>query len=89
MAEETFWSYKIFKNSPKATVSYREIARLYGISVRNAQSYIKRDLQAGMIFKEHSSCFRWRKVSYYLTPLGYSHLHKDLMVPIAVQENSL
>ncbi len=81
MAEETFWSYKIFKNSPKATVSYREIARLYGISVRNAQSYIKRDLQSGMIFRERAGRFHWRKVSYYLTPLGYSHLHKDLMTP--------
>ena len=81
MAEEIFWSYKMFKNSPKATISYLEIARLYGISVRNAYRYIKQDLQLGMIFKERSSRFRWRKVSYYLTPLGYSHLHKDLMAP--------
>ncbi|QVL56512.1 MAG: hypothetical protein KFB95_04770 [Simkaniaceae bacterium] len=81
MAEEIFWSYKIFKNSPKATISYTQIARLYGISVPCAQSYIKRDLQLGMIFRDNSDRLPWKKVSYYLTPLGYSHLHKDLATP--------
>lgn len=83
MAEETFWSYKMFKNSPKATISYMEISRLYGVSVRSAYRYIKLDLQLGMIFRESSVRLPWRKTSYYLTPLGYSHLHKDLMVPLS------
>lgn len=81
MAEEIFWSYKIFRNGPKVTISYKEIAHLYGISVPRARSYIKRDLQLGMIFRDNSNWLPWKKVSYYLTPLGYSHLHKDLATP--------
>ena len=75
-----FWSHKLFKNHPKAVISYRDIARLYDISVRSARSYIRRDLKIGMIFKEP---FPSKKNCYYLTAIGYSYLHKDLMTPVA------
>ena len=75
-----FWSHKLFKTHPKATMSYREIAQLYDISVQSARNYIRRDLKFGMIFKEPSPS---KKNCYYLTPTGYSHLHKDLMTPPA------
>jgi hypothetical protein len=73
-----FWSYKLFKNHPKAMVSYQDIARLYGISVRSARNYIRRDLKLGLIFKELSPP---KKNCYYLTPTGYGYLHRDLMTP--------
>ena len=77
-----FWSHKLFKNHPKAIISYREIAQLYDISVRSARNYIRRDLKIGMIFKEPSLS---KKNCYYLTAIGYGYLHKDLMTPPAPQ----
>ena len=77
-----FWSHKLFKNHPKAIMSYRDIARLYGISTQSARNYIRRDLKLGLIFKDPSPP---QKNCYYLTPTGYSYLHQDLMTPPAAQ----
>ncbi|WP_316357166.1 hypothetical protein [Candidatus Neptunichlamydia sp. REUL1] len=66
---------------PSVTISYTQIAWLYGISMPCARSYIKRDLQMGLIFSKNFNWLPWKQVSCYLTPFGYSHLHKDLATP--------
>ena len=70
MKQDQFYLYKLFKKGPKITLSIEAIADFYDISVERAQEYIKKDVQAGMIFedRDHSS--------YYLSPIGFEELSK-------------
>ena len=77
MGKTTFWSYKIFKNTPQIRISYQEIAQIYGVSPRSAKNYIKRDMSSGLIrrlrtYHSHPSSYRLSvgKNVYYLTPKG-------------------
>ena len=85
MGKTTFWSYKIFKNTPQIRISYQEIARVYGISLRSAKNYIKRDMSSGLIrrlgaYHSHPSSYRLSvgKNVYYLTPKGTDSLNTQI-----------
>lgn len=77
MEKTTFWSYKVFNNTLQIRISYKEIAQVYGISLRSAKNYIKRDMSSGLIrrlraYYSHPSSYRLSvgKNVYYLTPKG-------------------
>ena len=58
MSEECFRLYKLFKNSPKVSLSKEEIADFYEESLEVIQTWIQEDLENGMIFtNENLSSF--------------------------------
>lgn len=65
MPKVRFHLYKIFKEGTKVTISEKEIANLYGISIEGVREYIQKDVQTKMVrWARHSSTF-------YLTPRGF------------------
>lgn len=83
MGGEKFWSSALFKNRSQVKLSYGEIAKLCGVSLRSAKSYIKRDVAKGLI--ERWNSYYGHPVSnrictgknvYYLTPKGQKLLHQ-------------
>jgi len=83
MAKEKFWTHTLFKNAGCVELSYSEIAKLCGVSLRSAKSYVQRDVANGLIerwnsYYGHSVSNRicTGKNVYYLTPKGKKFLIK-------------
>lgn len=53
----------------KVTISQKEIAKLYGITIEDVREYIQKDLQAKMIFWERSS------PTFYVVSRGFEFLY--------------
>lgn len=68
MSKDRFHLYKIFKNDAKVTISQKEIAKLYGVTLEQVRMYIQKDLQSKMIYWEGSSS------TFYLAPRGFEFL---------------
>lgn len=69
MSNDRFYLYKIFIEDPKVTISEKEIAKLYGITLEEVWEYIQKDLQGKMI--------QWMRSSstFYLSPRGFEFLY--------------
>jgi len=61
-------SYKLFLEAPVTRITYEEMAKCYRISAVQAQEYLRRDLEAGLIVEEYPE--------YGLTDLGYEALYR-------------
>lgn len=68
MSQDRFYLYKIFKDDAKVTISEREIAKLYGVTISEVREYIRKDVQAKMVLWEHSSS------TFYLALRGFGFL---------------
>lgn len=69
MRQEHFCLYKLFKKSPKITLSDQEIADFYATSVEVVRGWIEEVIQNGMIFKDPNDS------NYYLSSIGLDRLH--------------
>lgn len=67
MSHDHFYLFKIFQEDLKTTITEEGIAELYGVSLREARSYIHKDLQAKFIDYSYST--------FFLTPRGFEFLY--------------
>lgn len=68
MSDDCFNLYKIFKDEAKVTMTEKEIARLYGVTLKEVQKYIQEDLKAKLVEWE------WAASTFYLTTRGFEFL---------------
>ncbi|MCB1082455.1 MAG: hypothetical protein KDK63_04850 [Chlamydiia bacterium] len=88
MATTHFWSQKLFEKKDSIKISYEGIAHKCNVTTRSAKSYIKRDLETGLIIRRkvqycHPVFNRLcdGKNIYFLTPKGKTYLGRENRPP--------
>lgn len=69
-----FYTYQLFREGIMVSLSYKEIADIYRISIAKARRYIEKDYRAGLFFKKR---IPFQKNAYCLSLLGYMRISYD------------
>lgn len=88
MTTQKFWSQKLFEKRDSIKISYDGVAQKCHITSRSAKNYIKRDLEAGLIYREKRRYLHpvLKKLcdgrnTYFLTEQGKALLGRKLNPP--------